>query len=97
MIETLTSEVFAGHIGEMFRIHVSETTAVEAILAEVAERSAPAGFERTPFTLLLRGPRDAILPQRIYPVEHPGLGTLEIFLVTVGPDAEGMRYEAVFS
>lgn len=97
MIETLSSKDFAGRIGEEFRIHVSESAVVEAVLAEVSEHGAPAVGLRPPFTLLFRGPRDAILPQRIYPVEHAGLGTIEIFLVTVGPDADGMRYEAVFS
>lgn len=97
MIETLTSETFSGRVGETFRIHVSEKTAIEAVLAEVTERTAPADAPRTPFILLFRGPIDAVLPQRIYPVEHPALGRLEIFLVTVGPDAEGMRYEAVFA
>lgn|SRR5690554_5757921 len=97
MIENLTSESFSGRIGETFRIRIDQSTAVDAVLAEVTERPRPTGFIRAPFALLFRGPMDAVLPQRIYPVEHPALGVLEIFLVTVGPDAEGMRYEAVFS
>lgn len=97
MLETLTSGSFAGRIGETFRIHTGEATSLEAVLSEVTERSAPPGFARTPFTLLFHGPIDVVLPQRIYRVEHPALGVLEIFLVTVGPDARGMRYEAVFS
>ncbi|MFN7117495.1 MAG: DUF6916 family protein [Saprospiraceae bacterium] len=28
---------------------------------------------------------------------HPNIGELYIFLVPLGPDAEGMRYEAVFT
>ena len=37
------------------------------------------------------------MPQLIYSLEHATLGTLEVFLVPVGPDAVGMRYDAVFS
>jgi hypothetical protein len=37
------------------------------------------------------------LPQRIYRLEHAALDPLEIFIVPIGPDAEGMRYQAVFT
>jgi hypothetical protein len=38
-----------------------------------------------------------VLPQRIYPFEHPDLGAFEVFIVPVGADPDGVRYEAVFS
>jgi hypothetical protein len=38
-----------------------------------------------------------VLPQATYPVEHDELGRMEIFLVPIGPDGSGMRYEAVFA
>jgi hypothetical protein len=37
------------------------------------------------------------LPQGIYPVEHPALGMMEIFLVPVGPTSGGNGYNAVFT
>jgi hypothetical protein len=37
------------------------------------------------------------MPQRIYRLQHEELGQLELFLVPIGPDADGMCYEAVFS
>ena len=37
------------------------------------------------------------MPQQIVPLEHAALGKLEIFLVPVGLDPEGYRYEAVFN
>jgi len=36
-------------------------------------------------------------PQGTYRLTHAELGTLEVFLVPIGPDTEGMRYEAVFN
>ena len=30
-------------------------------------------------------------------VEHQDLATMEIFLVPLGPEGQGMRYEAVFN
>ena len=73
---------------------------VNLIEVEVRKLPAAAGQpprSREPFSLLFRGPLDVVLPQRIYPLEHPDMGRFELFLVPIGPDAEGMRYEAVFS
>ena len=56
----------------------------------------PAG-RREPFNLLFRGPRSPYARQGTHRLEHDRLGTLEIFLVPLGPDATGMRYEAVFT
>ena len=36
-------------------------------------------------------------PQRIYRLRHDRLGAFEVFLVPIGPDAVGMRFEAVFA
>jgi hypothetical protein len=37
------------------------------------------------------------VPQAIYAMRHPTLGALDVFLVPIGPDAVGMRYQAVFN
>jgi hypothetical protein len=50
-----------------------------------------------PFSLVLRGPRTPVLPQAIYPLRHPRLGLIELFLVPVGQDAQATRYEALFN
>ena len=52
---------------------------------------------RLPFVATFRGPQEPRLPQRIYRLDHDGLGTLELFLVPVGRDAQGVRYEAIFT
>jgi hypothetical protein len=56
-----------------------------------------AGPGREPFAALFRGPLEPALPQGIHALEHPDLGRLEIFLVPVGRDPQGTRYEAVFN
>jgi hypothetical protein len=50
-----------------------------------------------PFSIIFRGPSGQSLPQRIYRLEHAQLGTLDLFLVPIGPDGVGMCYEAVFN
>ena len=57
----------------------------------------PHALRAAPFSVILRGPREAGLQQQTYAVEHPRLGVIELFLVPLGPDAEGARYEATFN
>ncbi len=52
---------------------------------------------RRPFSLLFRGPAAPRLGQGTFRLEHAALGALDIFLVPMEPDAEGPRYEAVFT
>jgi hypothetical protein len=65
-------------------------------LIEVSEGRAVHG-SRTQFSLVFRGGPDPPLQQRIYCLEHEQLGALDLFLVPLGPDAAGQRYEAVFN
>jgi hypothetical protein len=49
------------------------------------------------FTLLFRAPAGAPLAQGIYSLSHETLAAMEIFLVPVKKDAEGLYLEAVFN
>jgi hypothetical protein len=98
VLESLTLGDFFGRVGEGFRVATSEAE-IGLVLAEVTDlsrRDAP-GPHRAPFSLIFRGPFRPVLVQRIWPLEHAALGRLEIFLVPIGPDETGMRYEAVFN
>ena len=61
------------------------------------ERYGQAIREGGAFSLLFVAPAGPFFPQAIYPVRHPALGTMEIFLVPVGPMAGGNGYQAVFT
>jgi hypothetical protein len=98
-VGSLTAGDFAGRLQQVFRIRLDGGGWLEVHLAEVAEapdRAAPGARMRRPFSILFRGPPGPSLPQRIYRLEHAEMGALELFLVPLGPDAEGTRYEAVF-
>lgn len=85
-------------LGQAFTIG-DGTGTLQATLVEASNlrEAQGAGTRSTQFSLVWRGPPGATLPQRIYTVTHPSLGALELFLVTIGADAQGMRYEAVFT
>ncbi|HEX3701816.1 MAG TPA: hypothetical protein VHU82_00705 [Vicinamibacterales bacterium] len=67
------------------------------VLIEASKGIGGAPGGREPFALLFRGPASPRLRQATYAVVHPTLGSLPIFLVPVGEDADGMLYEAVFA
>ena len=99
MLELFTVATFAPHLREVFTVRATEQIALTLTLSEVTPHgpTPPAdGPRRAPFALLFHGPPTPILPQRIYRLEHPALGTFDLFLVPLGPDRAGMRYEAVF-
>jgi hypothetical protein len=102
MLERLTIDTFSPLLGDPFTLRLDETRAMAVELTEVtdlseAARAAPAEGQRTPFSIVFRSASNAVVPQGIYRLEHASLGSFEPFLVTIGPDAVGMRYEAVFT
>lgn len=71
-----------------------ELTLLSAETRDQQVPDAPAGW--LPFNLVFLGPAEPMLPQRTYRLAGDVTGPVDIFLVPVARDAEGMRYEAVF-
>ena len=100
----LNAATFEPHTGTDFRLEGPDIADVQdrdvstIRLVNVIRHPAQAGAPRAdPFTLEFAGP-PPVLEQRIYALDHPILGELELFLVPVGLDPDGsVRYEAVFN
>ena len=91
-------ETFSPYVGEQFAIDTGSDTELGVTLVEasaLASQASPTG--RLPFSLLFEGPSEPILPQRIYPLDHPALGRLELFLVPLQPESGQARYQAIFT
>jgi hypothetical protein len=94
---------FAPLLHQKFQIRPEGETALQMELIDVdtlSEKSpyAPSGARRHAFSVTFRSQdTEHMLPQKIYTVKHRRLGTFDLFLVPIGPDERGMRYEAVFS
>ena len=102
MLDRLTVDDFAPIIGDSFALggDGGDTFDLELTEASTMDPGHPATDpegRRTPFSLIFRGPPDPVLPQRIYRVEHAEVGPLEIFIVPVGRDESGTRYQAIFT
>jgi hypothetical protein len=50
-----------------------------------------------PFALIFQSTNTSYLTQATYRVSHESLGEQDIFMVPIGPNSVGMRYEATFS
>ncbi len=100
-MKILTQADFDPLLNNIFKLELEDGGNLELRLTEVNPgseriRAQYEPGERAPFSLVFRGPIDALLQQRMYRLEHPAVGPLEIFLVPIGPDKQTMGYEAVF-
>ena len=105
MLNKLTSADFSPLLNQTFKIHYHSNKILEAqvvLEVELVEVTDYAGksvgpSKRRSFSILFRGPKHTNLPQGSYKVEHDKMGTVELFLVPIMPDANSNLYEAVFN
>ena len=110
MLDKLTIADFAPHLNEIFQLSLGPwgqphdpaahgpTRMLELIEVTAIATQAPGSpTNRQAFSLIWRELSSAHLPQRIYAIKHPALGWLDLFLVPIGPDQGGMRYQAIFT
>ena len=98
----LTVDLFVDRTGERFVVNQAEVEPVSLELVEVTPlsqqgESPPGGPARESFSLVFTGPLEPVLPDAIHHLDHEGLGSLDLFLVALGPASGAMRYEAVFT
>jgi hypothetical protein len=96
-----TYDDFAGHVGEEFLVAPAgeelALTLVEVTTGPEPGGTGPEGTSRQQFSLVFRGPRQPVLDQAIHELRHATMTGLDLFLVPLGPDGDGMRYEAAFA
>lgn len=99
MSARLTAEDYRQHLGTKFGVRVETPSPLELELAEVKSYSAGAnesdGMER--FSLYFYGPGDIMLKQGTFTFDHPSMGELLFFIVPLGREERGFRYEVVFN
>lgn len=99
MMENLTAEKFAEHVGTRFRVIHDGERRIELELDEVqpfkAGPTEQQDMER--FSLFFYGPGDTLIHQQTVRLAHERMGEFYIFIVPVARDERGHRYEAVFN
>lgn len=94
MATAYSHEAFAGQLNTKFWLAAAgEPLALELIEVSPLRRNAP--YES--YSLELRGPSGRYIPQASYRMDHAALGPLEIFIVPVRQDRQGLYYEASFN
>jgi hypothetical protein len=96
-LDTLRHDDFAKHEGETFLLpELGVDFSLILQTAAILGHHHP-GAKREAFSLLFRGPAGCRLPQRIYRLEHPSIGAIEIFLTQVAGSPQGSEFEAIFT
>lgn len=96
MIKTLLIDDFRSLVGTQLELRFGDQSQAGQVLS-VSEHATHKKQARTPFSLIIRsGPRDRFWPQGIHRLVHPDHGELDLFMVPIGPDDAGMRYEINF-
>ena len=88
-------ETFTPHIGSAFKVTMQAGASLGLELVEV--QPGPTSPKVMQFSIFFRGPREPALSQRMYHLQHPRLGEMDLFLVPVAQEPQGMMYQAVFN
>jgi len=95
---TLRLEDFEPLVGQTFIFRAPAGQEISTRLDHGSPLGGAAAAARRPFALIFTSEAPAVLEQQTVQAEHATLGSLEVFIVPVGPGAEGgMRYEAIFT
>jgi uncharacterized protein DUF6916 len=86
---------FAENIHTTFHVIRDVEESLELELMEVTGQTKKGQYEH--FTLEFRGPRQPILAQQIYELEHERMGRISLFLVPIRGDENAVYYEAIFN
>ena len=104
MAVELVSETFAGRVGETFEATPPDGEPFELVLSSCDE--TPYGsreqwegaIQRMPFSLIFHAHDPTrYWSQGTFSLRHAELDDFSLFLVPLGPDERGMRYQAVIS
>ena len=99
MIDFPTEDQFKQYLNTPFRLQVNAPKPIDLMLVGTESRPSDSteeqGMER--FSIFFLGSPEFLLPQATYRLIHPEIGELDVFLVAIGKEADGYRYEAVYN
>lgn len=90
-----SAELFQAHVGSSF-FFSTDGGQFPLLLEQVACKPGQGGPFRA-FTLIFSSDKHAFFEQGTYPLAHPGLGQLDIFITAIGESETQFRYQAPFS
>ena len=96
-LSLIKAEDFKDFLNQSLDVHFPDST-VPSVLTRITDLNSYSPLERGAFSIELQTTGDMTnRPQGIYRINHPVINSLDVFLVPIGKDSNGMKYEAVFS
>lgn len=92
-LDGITRDDFARRVGSSWTVEGCGPATLELVEVSPAKVSGP--WEM--FSVVFRGVPDGPLEQGTYALVDEELGALDLFVVPLAPDADGARYECVFT
>ncbi len=96
-----TLEEFVAAEGSTFMVHFTDLS-IPLDLVEVLPLPTPTNVKhlpdlvrKVPYQLTFRGPGETPLPQETYRLTHQTLGEVDLFVVPLNVDEEGMLYSVM--
>ena len=97
MRDTLTMETFSPLVNAEFDVHIDDNV-LPVTLLEVTPLNGPGDSpDRQAWSLVFQFPPQQLFDQGTYVFEHADTGSLAIFVVPIGQDENGVRYQAIFN
>lgn len=97
-LKHVSASDFVPYQNQKINIEFSQEIILPAELVEITQLGGYSPLERIPFSIVLRTEQKTeYYKQGTYIIQHPSKGEMLIFLVPLGLDKEGMKYEAIFS
>jgi hypothetical protein len=97
-ISQIAAGDFLPHVGQPVTIHFAQDFSLSSTILKVTELNSYTPLERGPFSVEFQTAGETrAIAQGIYRLVHPAGKYMDIFLVPIAHDPNGMRYEAVFS
>jgi hypothetical protein len=88
---------FAQHANTTFEVLFSDGSMPLTLIDIQPLPSQSPNAMRAPFSLIFKSNIQHVLPQNTYRLRDPNKGEVDMFLVPLGRDAQGVTYQAVYN
>ena len=96
-MQLLQVDSFAQHANTTFEVLFSDGAMPLTLIDIQPLANHAANTMRAPFSLIFKSSIQHVLPQNTYRVRDPNRGEVDMFLVPLGRDAQGVTYQAVYN
>ena len=97
MHDTLTMEIFSPLVNEEFNVYIGDTALSARLLEVTPLRASRDDPDHQAWSLVFQFPPQQLFDQGTYEFEHADTGRMAVFVVPIGQDENGVRYQAIFN